>query len=213
MAHTIPSPADHSTDALVLAGFSTPVLAPIDLAIAAGECVCLSGPSGSGKTLLLRAIADLDPHAGEARCEGQCCAAMNAAAWRRQVALVPTESAWWTERVGDHFTRIPEAARLERLGFTSDVLDWQVARLSSGERQRLALLRALQGGPRILLLDEATANLDAGHTARVEQLLDEECARGLALFWVSHDPRQVARVADRYFVIEAGALTPHPLPA
>jgi energy-coupling factor transporter ATP-binding protein EcfA2 len=72
--------------------------------IAAGECVCIEGASGSGKTLLLRAIADLDPHRGEVL--ARCTPLLEPAgpAWRRSVALlVMAESQWWSERIGDHF--------------------------------------------------------------------------------------------------------------
>lgn len=74
--------------ALVLHQLRTRHVGPIELTVAAGECVCLRGASGSGKSLLLRAIADLDPHQGEARLDARSCAATLPPEWRRQVALV-----------------------------------------------------------------------------------------------------------------------------
>ncbi len=98
-------------------------------------------------------------------------------------------------------------ADLEMLGFTPDVLDWQVARLSSGERQRLALLRAVARGPRALLLDEPTANLDGVTIRRVEAWLVERIrARGWPTLWVAHDTGQIARVADRHWCLRDGQL-------
>lgn len=199
--------------ALVLNQLRTRHVGPIDLAIDAGECVCIRGASGSGKSLLLRAIADLDPHQGEACLDGRRCAAMSAPQWRCQVALVMAEGQWWAESVGAHFPAACDRDWLERLGLPAAALDWEVARCSTGERQRLALLRTLMRQPGVLLLDEPTGNLDEDSTARVESLLDDyRREHDAALLWVSHDPRQAARVAQRSFVLEDGQLHPDTQP-
>jgi putative ABC transport system ATP-binding protein len=180
---------------------------PIDLRIGAGECVCLQGASGSGKSLLLRAVADLDPHRGTLRLDGRACGEMAAPQWRRQVVLVPAEAQWWAERVGEHFAPQPAADWLARLGLPAACMDWQVARCSTGERQRLALLRALALQPAALLLDEPTGNLDADTSAAVEALIaDIRREHGTAVLWVSHDARQAARVAQRCLVLRDGRL-------
>jgi len=128
-------------------------------------------------------------------------------AWRRQVALVMAEGQWWADSVGEHFPGGCTPASLDRLGLPADALGWQVARCSTGERQRLALLRTLMQQPAVLLLDEPTGNLDEDSTARVESLLgDYRREHAAALLWVSHDPRQAARVAQRRFVLEDGRL-------
>ena len=191
---------------LQLKGLQTHHLKPIDLFVGDGECVCLSGPSGSGKSLLLRAIADLDPHGGEVLLDGVPSSAWTAPKWRSAVALLPAESPWWLPRVGDHFcATAPE--NLPALGFGPAVLDWDVERLSSGERQRLALLRLLCNGPKALLLDEPSANLDPASTRQVEELVDSYRRRtGAAVLWVSHDPAQISRVADRQVRMHEGAL-------
>ena len=181
-------------------------LSHVELALTAGECVCLAGASGSGKSSLLRAVADLDPHEGEVRLDGQLQQSMPAHEWRRRVGLLSAESQWWFDDVGAHFTQ-PELSWFERLGFDEDVLGWQVSRLSSGEKQRLALLRLMCGRPEVLLLDEASANLDEQNTAVVEGLINEyrrECQA--PVLWVSHDLAQVERLADRFYRIEQGAL-------
>jgi ABC-type iron transport system FetAB ATPase subunit len=186
---------------LILKGFSTPQLDAFDLKLAAGECVTLSGPSGSGKSRLLRAIADLDPHDGEAWCDGTRQQDLNGPTWRHRVALLPAESAWWSERVGDHFKQL-DATTLDLLKLPSDAADWQVNRLSSGERQRLALLRLLSIDPDVLLLDEPTANLDHSNIERVEALITRwRRQHQTAVLWVSHDPAQQQRVADRSLCI------------
>jgi len=127
--------------------------------------------------------------------------------WRRQVGYLPAESHWWDDTVGPHLARVDESA-LESLGFGRDVLSWQVARLSTGERQRLALLRLLANRPRVLLLDEPTAALDPASVLRVEELLAQVRQRHEAsVIWVSHDPEQIRRVAGRHYRIERGMLT------
>lgn len=178
----------------------------VDLAIGPGECVCLSGPSGAGKTLLLRALADLDAHQGEVYLDDTPCRRVRPPEWRRQVGLLPAESQWWKDTVGEHFTAVDENA-FERLGFERDVLSWSIARLSSGERQRLAVLRLLANRPEALLLDEPTANLDPVNVKRVEELIQDYRRREqAAVLWVSHDAQQIQRLADRHLRIENGRL-------
>lgn len=183
------------------------VVAP-ELTVDKGRCVTLSGPSGSGKTLLLRALADLDPSTGEVRLDGRPREAFSGPDWRRRVAYLAAESHWWHARVRDHAPEWPTPVLLG-LGFPLDVLDWDVQRLSSGERQRLALARALAHEPMVLLLDEPTANLDADNTARTEQLIAGWRAEtdGSAI-WVGHNPEQRLRVADRHYRIDAGEVHP-----
>ncbi len=180
---------------------------PIELSIAAAECVCVHGASGSGKSLLLRAIADLDPHGGEVHLEATACSSLPGPDWRRAVALVVAESQWWAESVGEHFDDGVDAAWMEQLGLPAAAMDWQVARCSTGERQRLALLRTLMQGPAALLLDEPTGNLDQDSTRRVEALLGAyRQQRQAALLWVSHDPAQIERVAQRSYLLDNGRL-------
>ena len=173
-------------------------LGPVSLDLSAGECVCLSGPSGAGKTLLLRAIADLDPHSGLVWLDGVECQHLRAHEWRRRVALLPAESHWWYPTVGEHFLHA-DVAPVELLGFEREVMAWQVSRLSSGERQRLALLRMLTHQPQVLLLDEVSANLDQENVQRVETLIaDYRAEHSAAVLWVSHDPEQIARISTRH---------------
>lgn len=179
---------------------------PVDLELAAGECVALSGPSGAGKSLLLRAIADLDRHEGEVWLGETPCNAVRGHEWRRKVGLLAAESQWWGDTVGEHFDSLDESL-LSALGFSAAVMQWQVSNCSTGERQRLALLRLLQNEPEVLLLDEPTASLDTENVTRVECLLDTLCKeRGLALLWVSHDSAQMQRIADRRLQLTEGNL-------
>ncbi|MGI9244328.1 MAG: ABC transporter ATP-binding protein, partial [Verrucomicrobiales bacterium] len=156
---------------------------PITLEVAPGEVVGIAGASGSGKSLLLRAVADLDLHLGSVALDGIDCGSIPAPQWRRKVAMLPAESRWWFTTVGEHFLD-REAGLVGELGFGADVFDWEISRLSVGERQRLALARLLDRDPEFLLLDEPTANLDADTTRRVEAVI---LATGLPALWVSHD--------------------------
>ncbi len=184
---------------------TVPGLRPVSFSLGTGECLAVRGPSGAGKTLLLRAIADLDPNSGEVLLDGTARQDMTAPLWRRQVGYVPAESGWWADRIGEHFADWPRALPLvQRLGLPAASEDWPVARASTGERARLALVRALMAGPQVLLLDEPTAALDPASAAAVEALVAECRAKGLSVLWVSHDAAQAARVSKRWLVIEAG---------
>jgi ABC-type iron transport system FetAB ATPase subunit len=180
---------------------------PIVLSLQPGEILCISGSSGAGKTLLLRALADLDPHKGEMLFDGVPSQQFGPPQWRQLLAYLPAESHWWFERVGDHFI-LQEPTWLTQLGFDTKTLDWKVRRCSSGERQRLALLRLLCNSPRLLLLDEPTANLDPENIKRVEDLLlSYRDQHQVGMIWVTHDPQQIQRVADRHLRLEDGTLS------
>ncbi|MFQ6022457.1 MAG: ATP-binding cassette domain-containing protein [Acidiferrobacterales bacterium] len=191
---------------LRIVGLSNHPLGPISLTVGSGECVCISGPSGTGKTLLLRAIADLDPHEGEIFLGNTQCTSVDGPQWRRRVGLLLAESEWWQERVGDHFSNAADGL-VEQLGFDRRILDRKVMRLSTGERQRLALLRLLSRSPQALLLDEPTASLDAKNVRRAERLIATYRQEHKApVLWVSHDPRQIKRVGDRHLRLQDGRL-------
>jgi ABC-type iron transport system FetAB ATPase subunit len=182
-------------------------LAPFGFELGAGESVALRGPSGAGKTILLRAIADLDPCAGEVLLDGEERNSMPAPAWRQRVTYLAAESGWWADRVGDHFEdRDAVLQWLPAMKLPEDALDWPVPRLSTGERQRLAFARVLVRSPRVMLLDEPTSGLDRDATAAVEEILTERLAAGVAIIFVTHDPAQAKRLARRGLEIADGAV-------
>ncbi len=176
--------------------------APFSLQLNAGESVSIGGSSGCGKSLLLRAIADLDPHDGTISLNGVQQQDMEPWQWRQKVGLLPAESSWWHNWVGDHFREKNQLRpeEMKKLDLSPAILDNRINHLSSGERQRLALLRLLQIRPQLLLLDEPTANLDATNGTRVEEMIHlYQQKTNCAILMVSHDPAQRQRVANRHY--------------
>ncbi len=185
-----------------------PGLHPVCLALDAGECIAVRGPSGSGKSLLLRAIADLDPNQGAVALDGVSREAMPAPRWRRRVTYLAAEAGWWADQVDQHFADWARTVPIvESLGLPGVAGDWPVQRLSTGEKQRLALARALVQDPRVMLLDEPTAGLDEQAVAAVEQVVQARRDDGLGVLWVTHDAAQAARIAERLLTVEGGRVT------
>jgi UDP-glucose/iron transport system ATP-binding protein len=190
---------------LKLEDLKIPNVDAVSLTIKPRECLGLCGDSGTGKTRLLRAIADMDEHGGQVYVDDTAQSDVSGHEWRRRVSQLPAESLWWYDRVGEHFHA--RDTELNLLGFDEAVLDWQVSRCSSGEKQRLAVLRLLAHCPRVLLLDEPSANLDRKNASRVESLIRDYIDTHNAMaIWVSHDPAQLARVASLSYRMADGRL-------
>jgi ABC-type iron transport system FetAB ATPase subunit len=184
---------------------------PFDLDLSAGECLAITGSSGAGKSLFLRMIADLDPNEGEVRLDGVERGSMPAPAWRRRAPYVAAESGWWRPTAIEHFPpdrTLPARDLAARLGVGPVQFEGEVARLSTGERQRLALVRALVLEPPVLLLDEPTGPLDPDSTERVEAVLLERLQAGVAIILVSHDVHQAERLGARPTVMRDRRLEP-----
>ena len=193
----MPQPETSREPRLRLSGLESPLAGPFDFELDAGACAVITGPSGSGKSLFLRMVADLDPNRGEVWRDGVPRRSMSAPDWRREAPYVAADAGWWRDDVADHFA--PDRQRAardlaERLGLDDGQFDGPVMRLSTGERQRLALIRALVLQSPLLLLDEPTSALDPEAVAQVEALLKKRLAAGLAILMVSHDARQAERL-------------------
>ncbi|WP_084205666.1 ABC transporter ATP-binding protein [Thiomicrorhabdus chilensis] len=169
----------------------------VSFSVPAEQLVLLYGVSGTGKSVLMRALADLIVHEGEVLLDGVEQRGLCPENWRRQVMYFSAETAWWRETVEEHFETLPSAETLHKLGLDNDYLKRSVNSLSSGEKQRLALLRGLLYEPRVLLLDEITANLDFDSALDVEKMvLDYSRQHQAGVLWVSHDQAQQKRLAD-----------------
>jgi putative ABC transport system ATP-binding protein len=196
-------------------------LADVTEEIAPGEHLAIMGPSGSGKSTLLHILGCLDrPTSGSYELFGRETAALDDEAltlvrrWEigfvfQFFHLVPRLTALENVEVPMIFAGIPRAERLERAmrALVSVGLGERAAhrpdQLSGGERQRAALARATIMGPRLLLADEPTGNLDSASGRQVLDVLEGMNAAGLTLVVVTHDPA-VARRARRVLVLADG---------
>lgn len=170
----------------------------VDLSLQADDIYMLFGSSGSGKSQFLKALADLIVHQGKVLLQGISQAEFTAPAWRAQVMYFAAETAWWADTVADHFVKPVEQSTLDEVGLQATHMHANPDDLSSGEKQRLALLRGLQRKPKVLLLDEITANLDPDSETLVEALVDSYARTNHAgVIWISHAPEQVKRLATQ----------------
>lgn len=174
-----------------------------------GDVLGLISPSGTGKTLLLRQLGLLDRHkTGQIQLRGQLPSQWTIPIYRTKVIYLPQRPTIFPGTGLDNLRQpfglgvhrqqsfnLPQVELwLKELGRGLDFLARPGTQLSGGEAQILALLRALQLEPDILLLDEPTASLDPVTTTQVEQLLEQWLQEpGKACLFTSHDPQQMER--------------------
>ena len=188
------------------------------LAVDRGETVAIVGPSGAGKSTFLRLLNRLDePTAGTVYLDGTDYRTLEPETLRKRVGLVPQQPALRSGTVRENVTigprlrgeSVPEervAALLEAVGLAG-YADRDVADLSGGETQRIAIARTVANDPDVLLLDEPTASLDSGSEAAVERLLTDLLASGeRTAILVTHDERQAERLADRVARFDGGRI-------
>jgi iron complex transport system ATP-binding protein len=186
-----------------------------DLDVAAPQLVCLVGPNGSGKTSLLHALAGIGRPSGGVRIAGEDPSRLPPAARKRRLAFLPaSRDIGWPVTVRD-VVRLgggeEEEEALAALGL-ADFADRRMDRLSTGERSRALIARALAQRPALLLLDEPTANLDPAWQLRLMARL-REIARTAAVIAAMHDLDLAARHADRLVVMNAGRIAADGPPA
>lgn len=185
---------------------AAPVLDALDLDIQPGEFVALLGASGSGKTTLLRTLAGLDPVPDDA----VVALPQPVAVAFQQPLLLPWKSVWHNVALGlpnkASDARARAEAALTEVGLSHRLDAWP-ATLSGGEAQRVALARALVRAPRLLLLDEPFAALDALTRLRMHALVLDLWARHRpATLLVTHDVDEAVALADRVLVLEGGRI-------
>ncbi len=170
---------------------------PWSFRVESGQCLGIAGQSGVGKSMLLRTLADLEQHDGEARLDGVACSTMQPSLWRRAVRYCAATSGWWADTIAEHFVDLEKAkSSAAKLGLAEGLFNKNPAHLSTGERQRMALLRSLENEPNFLLLDEPTSALDREAAAQVELLIAEQMQAGAGVVLVSHDDGQLQRLSN-----------------
>ena len=179
------------------------VLGDLALRIERGEFVVLLGESGCGKTTLLRALAGLDPIDG-----GEIDGPPRPAVVFQEHRLLPWDPLWRNVALGlpQKGSRERAAAALHEVGL-GDRLDEWPRTLSGGQAQRVALARALVQEPRLLLLDEPFAALDALTRIKMQALVKELVVRhrpGVLL--VTHDVDEAITLGDRALIMRAGRI-------
>ena len=184
-----------------------------------GEQVAVVGAFGSGKSLLLRALAGLEPvQAGQIIFQGQPINSWFMPSYRSEIIYLHQRPALWEGTVEENLQQVYRLAvhrhqvynsqlildYLHLLHKTADFLQRPISAISGGEAQIVAFLRALQLSPKVLLLDEPTASLDAGTSKSLEALVtvwqNEDPQR--AYLWTSHDPTQLSRITNRQITLK-----------
>jgi putative ABC transport system ATP-binding protein len=207
----LPSASSEDAARLRIVNLRSHLAGPFDLELRPGECLAVTGPSGAGKSLFLRMVADLDPNQGEVFLDDTERRTLPAPTWRRKVVYSAAEPGWWHERVADHFTGEAMGfakTTAPRLALAPTLLNEPVVQLSTGERQRMALIRTLALHSPVLLLDEPTGPLDEHSTVLVENLLGERLAAGIMIIMVTHSAAQAARLGHRHLRMENRRLVP-----
>jgi iron complex transport system ATP-binding protein len=206
--------------ALLAKGLALPHrLRATDLSLDDGQSVALVGPNGGGKTSLLRALAGVEEASGEVRIDGEPVARLGEARRRALLAFLPaSREIGWPIAARDVIAlglARRDAGRIEALIDLFELgalADRPVSRLSTGERTRVLLARAMAAAPRLLLLDEPFANLEPYWVLRLAAIL-RDLANGGALVLVAlHDLGQLDWF-DRALLLADGAVQMDEAPA
>ncbi|HYG48900.1 MAG TPA: ABC transporter ATP-binding protein [Allosphingosinicella sp.] len=185
-------------------------LEPVDLRMEAPQLVCLIGPNGSGKTSLLHGLARIGGPSGEVRIDGRRPDGLAPAERRRLLSYLPAsrDIAWPLAAADVVRLGADEAESLEAM----EALDLapfgrrRVDRLSTGERSRVLIARALAPRPRLLLLDEPVANLDPLWQLKLMGLLRLAVSNGQGAVVAMHDLDLAGRYSDRLVLMDQGAI-------
>jgi len=200
------------------------ILKDISFAINKGEFVGIIGPNGSGKTTLIKNIAGFLEARGRVVVRGDSLSALSRKELARRIGVVPQRS-----QLKGEFT-VKEVVEMGRYAYQKywqkpskkdeEIVDAvlktlkifqfkerKIGQLSGGEFQKVIIARALAQNPDILILDEATSNLDINHTIEIFQLLKRiSNEKGIAVIAIIHDLNMAAQFCDRIMVLKNGKM-------
>ena len=204
-------------------GATRPVVRGVDFTLEAGEVLAIVGPSGAGKSSIARALVGLwAPSAGAVRLDGARLDQWQPEDLGRHVGWVPQSVGFFDASIAENIARLDPAAESDAVlaaaraagvhelilrteaGYDTPIGDAH-GPFSTGQRQRLALARALYGEPFLIVLDEANSNLDAQGEAALKRAVADAKARGAIVVLVTHRSNLIS-AADHLLVIEDGAM-------
>ncbi|MFE1932999.1 ATP-binding cassette domain-containing protein [Streptomyces sp. NPDC059474] len=201
----------------------------IDLAVRPGRVTCVLGDNGAGKSTLIKIISGLHQHdEGEYLVDGKPVRLNNPrdalnlgiATVYQDLATVPLLPVWRNFFLGSELTRGPWPVRrldiqrmkkitdeeLSAMGIHLDNLEQPIGTLSGGQRQSVAIARAVHFGARVLILDEPTAALGVKQSGVVLKYIAAARERGLGVIFITHNPHHAYMVGDHFAVLRLGAL-------
>ncbi|MFF7216708.1 ATP-binding cassette domain-containing protein [Streptomyces sp. NPDC008238] len=201
----------------------------VDLAVRPGQVTCVLGDNGAGKSTLIKIVSGLHRHTeGEFRIDGapvrlntpREALDRGIAAVYQDLATVPLMPVWRNFFLGSELTRGPwpvrrlDIARMKRtadeelraMGIVLDDLEQPIGTLSGGQRQSVAIARAVHFGARVLILDEPTAALGVKQSGVVLKYIAAARERGLGVIFITHNPHHAFMVGDHFSVLRLGTL-------
>ncbi|MEU6271042.1 ATP-binding cassette domain-containing protein [Streptomyces populi] len=201
----------------------------VSLAVRPGRVTCVLGDNGAGKSTLIKIISGLHRHSeGEFLVDGTAvrfstpreALTKGIATVYQDLATVPLMPVWRNFFLGSELTRGPwpvrrlDIARMKRtadeelrdMGIVLDDLDQPIGTLSGGQRQSVAIARAVHFGARVLVLDEPTAALGVRQSGVVLKYIAAARERGLGVVFITHNPHHAYMVGDHFSVLRLGTL-------
>jgi len=192
------------------------VLKPISFYLPAGFCLGITGGNGAGKSTLLRLVAQIEkPDAGTIRYQGVPVLG-DRSFMRTTVGYVPQHNNLMEELTVQRQLKLWQSACglsgplpeeiLDLLGI-KPMLRSKIKTLSGGMQRRVSIAMALLGNPKILIMDEATAGLDAGYRQVLLDWLEGYLQRGGRIIFCSHDPSELERLCGSYVRLQSGQVS------